>query len=194
MHVYFNASMAGKEDYLPEFQAIVSIIENLGHKVCADHVLRRNPIDVNRQTRKQHELDFRMARKEIQKSDVMVVEATHPSIGVGHTMTLALELHKSVLILHQHYPHGLLVGDPNRLLFLKQYNPENNKELKKIIKEFLEKAGKRLLNIRFNLMIDETEEDYLQWASRKKRISKADYIRQLIDNELKEDKSYDSYS
>lgn len=34
-------------------------------------------------------------------------------------------------------------------------------------------------------MIDETEEEHLGWASKKKGISKADYLRQLIDEDLK---------
>lgn len=194
MNVYFNASIAGKKRFPAEFKTIVSVIESLGHKVYSDHVLKRDPEAVNKQTRKQHEADFQKAREEIQKSEVMIVEATYPSIGVGHTTTIALEMHKSVLILHQNDPHGLLIGDPNRLLFLKKYRAGDKQMLKKIIRDFLEKASKRLLNVRFNLMIDETEENYLEWVSKIQKISKADYIRQLIDNDLKNDNDYDNFS
>lgn len=194
MNVYFNASLMGKQKYLKEFKAIISIIKNLGHKAYADHVIKRDLEEVNSQTREQHELDFKKARDQIQDSDVMVVEATYPSIGVGHTMTIALEMHKSVLVLHQNDPHGLLVGDPNRLLFLKKYKAGNNKVLRNIIKKFLEKAKKRLLKKRFNLMIDKMEEEYLEWISKKREISKAEYIRQLIDAEFKRDKDYEDFS
>jgi len=194
MNIYFNASLAGKEKYLKEFREIISIIEDLGHMVYSDHVMKRDAENINRQIRKYHELDFRRARNEIQKSDAMVVEATYPSIGVGHTMTIALEMHKSVFVLYQNEPHGLLVGDPNRLLFLKKYKPEDNQELKNIIKGFLERVNKRVLKKRFNLMIDEMEEEYLEWKSKKRKISKADCIRQLIDDNLRKDKDYDNFS
>lgn len=194
MKIYFNASMAGKVKYLKEFETIIKTLENYGNEVYADHVFKRNPKEVNGQTREEHESDFQRARNEIQKADAMVVEATYPSIGVGHTMTIALEMHKAVLVLYQNDPHGLLVGDPNRLLTLKKYSLKDRKKLNIIIKEFLDKVNKRLLNKRFNLMIDEMEEKYLKWVSQKKGISKADYIRQLIDEDLKKDKDYWPFS
>ena len=194
MKVYFNASMAGQEKYSKEFKAIIKIIEDLGNDVYSEHISQRNPKDVNNQTTEQHEADFKKARDQIQKSDVMVVEATYPSIGVGHTMTIALEMHKGVLVLYQNTPHGLLVGDPNRLLTLKKYSLKDIEELKSVIETFLEKANKRLLNKRFNLMIDETEDEYLEWVSQKRGISRADYIRQLIDEDLKNDNDYNRIS
>lgn len=190
MKVYFNASMTGQEKYSKEFKTIIKIIEDLGNDVYSEHVSKRNPKDVNNQTIEQHEADFKKARDQIQKSDVMVVEATYPSIGVGHTMTIALEMHKGVLVLYQNTPHGLLVGDPNRLLTLKKYNLKEIGRLKDVIQTFLEKTSKRLLNKRFNLMIDETEDEYLEWVSQKRGISRADYIRQLIDEDIKNDKDY----
>lgn len=178
--------MAGREKYLKQFRAIVKTLENLKHEVYSNHVFKRDFRKVNRQTKKEHEFDFQKARDQIQKSDVMVVEGTYPSIGVGHMMTIALEMHKAVLVLYQNDPHGLLVGDPNRLLTVKKYSLKDGKALKNALSVFLEKANRRLLNKRFNFMIDEMEEDYLEWASNKKGISKADYIRQLIDEDLKE--------
>lgn len=182
--------MTGQEKYSKEFKTIIKIIEDLGNDVYSEHVSKRNPKDVNNQTIEQHEADFKKARDQIQKSDVMVVEATYPSIGVGHTMTIALEMHKGVLVLYQNTPHGLLVGDPNRLLTLKKYNLKEIGRLKDVIQTFLEKTSKRLLNKRFNLMIDETEDEYLEWVSQKRGISRADYIRQLIDEDIKNDKDY----
>lgn len=178
--------MAGREKYSKQFKAIVKTIENLKHEVYSNHVFKRDYRNVNKQSNKQHEFDFQKARDQIQKSDVMIVEATYPSIGVGHMMTIALDMHKAVLVLYQNDPHGLLVGDPNRLLTVKKYNLKENKTLKNIISTFLEKANRRLLNKRFNFMIDEMEEEYLELASNKRGVSKADYIRQLIDEDLKE--------
>jgi len=194
MKIYFNASIAGRKEYLKEFKLITNFLLSLNHKVYSTHVFNREVKEVNAQTRTQHEADYQKARNEIQNSDVMIVEGTYPSIGVGHMITVAIELHKSVLILYQNEPHGLLIGDPSRLLFLKKYSPKNVAELKKTILNFLENSKKRLLNKRFNLMIDETEENYLDWISKKRNVSRADYIRQLIDFDLKKNNDNENFS
>lgn len=193
MKIYFNASVSGKQKYLKEFKLITNFISRLGHEVYSDHVFKRDLKQISLQTKKQNESDFRKARDRIQKSDVMIIEGTYPSIGIGHTMTMALDSHKSVLVLTQNDPHNLLVGDPNRLLFLKRYNSSNIKDLKNTIESFLEKSNKRLLNKRFNFMIDEIEDNYLDLVSKKKNISKADYIRQLINADLKKNDDSETF-
>ena len=120
----------------------------------------------------------------------MIIEATQPSIGVGHTMTLALEMYKNVLVLYQNTPHGLLIGDPNRLLNVKRYSLKDPENLRHIIEIFMKRAQQRLLNKRFNLMLDVQQEDYLDWISKKLVVSKANYIRQLINDSIQKNKKY----
>lgn len=191
MKIYFNASLAGRLKYERQFKKIVQLIEELGHDVYADHVLKRDFKEVNRQSRQQHEADFQKARKKIQQSDAMIVEASYPSIGVGRTMSICLEMKKNVLVLYQTVPHGLLlgeehllIGDKNRLLTVKKYGIENAVKLREIITTFLKKVEKRTLKIRFNLMIDKAQKDYLNWISKRQTISKSDFIRQLIDKSI----------
>jgi len=190
MKIYFNSSLAGKDKYIKEFKTIIKTCKDLGHEIYADHVMKRNYREVNKQSREDHENDFQTAREEINKSDAMIVEASISSIGVGHTMTVALQSNKNVLILTQKTPHGLLIGDPNRLLIIKKYNPKNN-NLKPIINDFIKIIEKRLLVIRFNLMIGQEQKDYLEKAAKKLNISKSDFVRRLINKEisLEEDKT-----
>ncbi len=190
MKIYFNASLAGKEEYLKEFKAILKVANKLADQVYADHVMKRNYRQVNKQTKKQHELDFQRARNMISKSDVMIVEATYPSIGVGHTMTIALEMYKPTLVLYRTTPHGLLIGDLNRLLTIKKYSLRNKKRLGQTIKTFLKKSKKKILKKRFNFMLDQTQDDYLNWISKRENISKANFIRMLIGKSTDENKEY----
>lgn len=183
MKVYFNASLAGKGKYLKEYKAIIKTIHDLGHTVYADHVMLREAAEVSKQTKDQHDKDYRKARQQIENSDVMIVEATHPSIGVGHTISIALQMYRSVLILYRNpeAPHGMLVGDPDRLMFVKKYSLEFPDKLNDTIATFLYNAQRKLLKIRFNLMIDREQEEYLNMISQVKAISKSDFVRQLID-------------
>lgn len=183
MKVYFNASLAGKEKYQKEYETIIKTMTRLGHTVYADHVISRNAKVVSTQSKEEHERDYRRTRELIEKSDVMVVEATYPSIGVGHIISIALQNYKSVLILYRssEAPHGMLVGDPDRLIFIKKYSLEQPEKLKEILDKFLNVAKKKLLNVRFNMMIDREEEEYLDTVSHVRGISKSDFVRQLID-------------
>lgn len=183
MVIFFHASIFGKQYYEENYKAIVDVCKNLGHKVFADHMLKRNFSDTDKFTRQQHQEDFQKLTKQIKESDVMVVEGSYASTGTGHYMTLALNYSKPVLVLYTKDPHGVLVGDPNRLLFLKKYSL-NNKELKEKIENFLTVASKRKLKNRFNLMIDDETLDYLSSQSSKLNQSKADFIRNLIRDEI----------
>jgi hypothetical protein len=183
MKVYFNASLLGKEKYLKDYKSTIKIIHDLGHTAYADHVMNRNHKEIQKYSADQHSKDFQKIRKMIEKSDIMIIEATYPSIGVGHTLAMALQMYKNVLVLYRspETPHGLLVGDPDRLLSVKKYDPNNIESLKNILESFLKKVQKRLLKIRLNLMIDKEQEEYLDLVSQTKGVSKSDFIRQLID-------------
>lgn len=190
MRVYFNTSLAGKQDYLAKYKKIITILKKLGNKTIADHVINRDSAIVNRQTNVEHSRDFQQARKSIQQSDVMIVEGTYPSIGVGLLIGLALDMYKPVLILYLSTPHGLLLGDPNRLLTVTSYTPQKEKELENKIKSFMERAKKKILKLRFNLMINYDQNHYLEWVAIKNRISKAEFIRKLVDESIANDLEY----
>ncbi len=190
MRIYFNASLAGKADHLEEYQKIVDVIKKIGHEVVADHIMKRNFEDVNRQSKEQHAKDFQKARKEIKNSDAMIIEGTAPSIGVGLLMGIALDIYKPVLILYLTTPHGLLLGDPNRLLTIVRYDLKNENKLKYTIETFLKKTKTKTLKYKFNLMINEVQNNYLEWTSSGSRISKAEILRNLIDEKITKDTVY----
>ncbi len=187
MKIFFNASLAGKGKYLKEYETIIKTMTRMGHTVYSEHIISRDAEKVRKQSNEEHERDYRRVREQIEKSDVMVVEATYPSIGVGHIISIALQNYKSVLILYRspEAPHGMLVGDPERLIFIRKYSPDQPEKLKAILEKFLDNAKKKLLNVRFNMMIDKEEEEYLDMVSRMKGISKSDFVRQLIDKSLR---------
>uniref|UniRef100_A0A7V3J9T9 Ribbon-helix-helix protein CopG domain-containing protein n=1 Tax=candidate division CPR3 bacterium TaxID=2268181 RepID=A0A7V3J9T9_UNCC3 len=188
MKVFFHSSIFGKQFYKEHYKTIVKICEDSGHQVYADHMLKRNYTDTDRFTPKEHQRDFQKLTKQIKESDAVIVEGTYPSIGTGHYMTIALNYLKPVLVLYQKDPHGVLVGDPNRLLVLKKYSIEDRENLKKKIKEFLITARKKTLKNRFNLMLDDEMVEYLDKKSKENRVSKADVVRQLVVEKLSKNK------
>lgn len=180
MKIFFHSSIFAKEQYEKAYLLIVKICKDNGYTVFADHMLKRDYHDTDKYTREQHQQDFQRLTKQIKECDVVIVEGTAPSIGTGHYMTIALGYLKPVLVLHQNEPHGVLVGDPNRLLSLRRYSMNDKKGLEKTIKDFLRNAEKKTLKNRFNLMLDDEMIDFLERYSKQDKASKADVIRRLI--------------
>ncbi|SRR3990172_2519022 len=183
MKIFFHSSIFAKQKYEKNYKTIVDICKSLGHTVFADHMLKRTHHDTDKFSRKQHEADFQRLTKQIKESDAVIVEGTAPSIGTGHYMTIALHYLKPVLVLYQKNPHGVLVGDPNRLLVLKKYEIKNTEDIKHITNLFLKNADDKKLKHRFNLMLDNQMVTYLKNKSMELKISKADIIRKLITQE-----------
>lgn len=184
MQIFFHASIFGKQFYKEQYETIVKICKNNGHKVFADHIIKRDHTVTDKFTREEHQKDFQKLTRQIKASDAVIIEGTYPSIGTGHYMTIALNYLKPVLILYQENPHGVLVGDPNRLLILKKYSKNDINNLEEKIKKFFLTARKKILKNRFNLMLDDEMAEYLDEKARENSISKADIIRHLIVEKL----------
>lgn len=190
MKIYFNASLAGKLKHQEEYEMIIKTVKELGHEIVSDHVMKRNFLKVNKQKKEKHMRDFQIARKNIQESEVVIVEGTYPSIGVGLLTGFALDMYKPVLVLYLTIPHGLLIGYPNRLLTVVQYNLRNGVKLRKVIKSFLKRAKRKILKYKFNLMVSETHEQYFEWAASRAKVSKAEFLRNLIESRMETDSEY----
>lgn len=181
MKIYFDASLIGKKINLTAYQKIIKITKELGHEIVYEHALKRDYEQLNLQSKLQHVKNFNTTRKLIEKNDSLIIECTHPSIGLGRIIGIALDRFKPILLLSLNTPHGLLIGDPNRLLTVNKYKLNDEADLKKILASFFQKAEKKSLKYKFNLMIDEIQNEYLETQSIKYKISKAEYLRKLID-------------
>ena len=122
--------------------------------------------------------------KEMLEFDCVVFEGTKASTGGGYYLSMALQRSLPVLYLAQEEYKGLYLASSNRLLKVKEYHPERQDELEKVIKKFLKFTEKKNLSNRFNLMISDSMDDYLNKISRQFGISKADFIRDLIYKEM----------
>lgn len=184
MKVFFNASIAGKKVHLNAYIRILQAVKELGHEIFSDHVILGEPDTKISKLRKDYRNYSTSIKKLLGDSDVVITEISNPSLAVGYLLHLALQQRKSVLVLYQSNPHALLVGEMNMYLTLKKYSPRQYDKLKEVLKKFFDKSSESFLNIRFNLMIDSALDNALEKRSKKINISKADYIRRLIDDDI----------
>lgn len=182
MKIFFICSLSGKEKYIKNYETIIKELESCGHKVVSDHVFKRNVEDVAKFDTKKHQNEFSKLFFEMRKCDAVIAEISFSSTTVGSFVALALQNFTPTLLLHQNSYHGLVVGDPNRLMKISNYTLDN---VDKVIKDFLDFAERRRLSIRFNLMIDKDIDKFLTQKSLETNVSKAEYVRRLIQSKIK---------
>ncbi|MDO8608921.1 MAG: hypothetical protein Q7R95_00070 [bacterium] len=181
MEIFFNASTSVKYEQKQIYLNIIKVLEKLGHTVYADHIKQGLNDISDRKIRKNYTHNYKKIVDKIDSSDIMIVESTVPSMAVGHFLTLALTKRMPVLVLYTHNPHGLLIGNPNNLLFFKKYSQTGLDDLKEIIKKWTENVDKSVLKNRFNLMLSPNHVENITKKSSYLKISKAEYIRKLIE-------------
>jgi len=122
--------------------------------------------------------------REVKKADALVVEATSTNFDMGRLMTLAIFQHKPLLILQQRGKELQIDLGANRLVNTKSYTAEKLADLEKKLEDFMRAVKKQRLTYRFNLMLSRDINGYLMEQAQEKGISKADYIRTLIIQDM----------
>ncbi len=179
MKVFFLSSIAVNQELRDSYRTIIKILEEQGQRVSGKHSLEL-PSEVENLSPEDSEQRAKNLLKEMLQSDFVVFEGTKPTTGGGYYLNSALQRSLPVLYLTQEEYKGLYLASSNRLLKIKQYHPSDLKELQKIIKDFISFTNKKRLNNRFNLMISDTTDEFLNKVSKNYGISKADFIRDLI--------------
>jgi len=132
----------------------------------------------------------------LDKMDAFVIEATSPDPEVGYLLAYAMSQKKPVLYL---ILKGTKLGPrlkrlPDNVKIKEYTEDEISEELLDFLK-LLEKGWEDAsANIKFTLRITPQIERYLQWKSKRKKLSKADFLREKIVSDLIEnDEEYKKY-
>jgi len=192
MKIYFTAAVSSVTDELRETYArIVSILERKGHTVISNHLDNKD----GKVIKSQSESDALSVQKKMSKwkkqADLVLVEASTPSFGVGQEITEALTDNKQVVVLYRAgmKPH-ILMNQGQEALYFVEYSEAN---LDKVLDEYIEYA-KDHSDTRFNFFISPQIGSYLDWVSRKRKLPRAVYLRRLIEEEMKSNREYNEGS
>jgi hypothetical protein len=182
MNIYFTASIVGKKYHQANYQRIVHILTEQGNTVQSDHVLKTTEADIHMET-KTERLEFHKKLESwINACDCMVVETTFPSISVGYEISMALHRGKPVLILYNEGdPPSLLTTQHEEKIISEKYTPET---LKEIITDFMTYVEGNA-DMRFTFFITSAIASYLDTVSKKQKVPKSVYIRNLILQDMK---------
>lgn len=181
MKVYFSVSLSQMTTELRNAcNLICDSFEALGH---VEHFERRFNNKTNYQTKTEQEnyLEQQHISKQKREADVIVVEITKPSIGIGQEICLGLLNNKYVIALHDEKtkPHVLSDINTDKLITL-PYSEQNIKEVVADAMSFVDENQ----NQRFNLILNHDLVRYLDEQSTLTGKSKADLIRGMIVSEM----------
>lgn len=198
MRVYFAADNQAEEKLQKRFSKIIDILTNTGVLVMS------NLVDKNITGFSSQDLEKMDASGEslLEKMDALIIEGTRPLAESGYMIAIALAHKKPILYLsdktkqiNQNLMHLKKDRGTAKLLKLEYYT---DAILEKTILAFLQKAEKgeshQAPNIKFTLRITPRIERYLHWKTHNTKISKADFLRELIEKLIDDDESYLKYT
>lgn len=196
MKIYFTASTAEFNKYKHIYHQIRSFLIDDGHILTRDWIPRAE----KRINAKEKELyDIREIYKEtirgIDEADLVIIEDTISNFSTGHQITIALMRQKPTLVLwsgekHKHFNQMYIHGIESEGLEIAKYEINN---LNNLLKNFINKYKNFAQKDRFNLVINGAQRDYLDWKHYTTGISRTKLIKELLDEKIVHDSSYQDY-
>ena len=181
MKIYFTASSKYRNKCKAVYEKIVDCLQAQGHevfeKVLSEHLpnLSETPI---------HKVKgwYKEWSSYIRECDCIIVEGSYPStINVGFEVGMILSRDKPVILLFQQGKDPVFINHLySSRLIRSEYTDNNVKEV--LIWCF--KELKQVLNRRFTFFVPPEIDLFLDETSKKNNISRSEYIRTLIENEM----------
>jgi len=180
MKIAFVASLYEKEAHQFHYLAIINLLEGLGHSVFHRHITQAN-IDQLNQSENLNTTFHQKVFQTVKKADLVVVEISQQSLGVGYVIGEALKMEKPVIALTDStIPPLTIYLEEHESLLVHQYNSirELGTELPLLLSQIEPKKEKK-----FNFFLPSQLDKYLHSASQKNRQSKSAYLRQLLEKD-----------
>lgn len=179
--LYFTASIAAKEQYLPKYTQIVEHIKKSGHNIISDHIFNATERDISTKSREERLKFHSTIEKWIYHCDGIIAETSFPSISVGYEISLALRVGKPVLILHSDGdPPSLLAHHKDEKLLCERYTPQTLPSILDDYMHYIESNS----DLRFTFFITPKIASYLDDIAKQDKLPKSVYLRRLIEEDM----------
>ena len=185
MKVYFGTSPRNKEKYPELILRIFDLISKFGLEHTSDWVKTVTTERFYKMTEEETEDHFKNTERAIKKADICIFEASTTSMSIGFLASQVLNLGKPVVVLSQNQDSLFIFRSiKSKQIITLVYNHQNL-EIK--LKEAINWATS-LTNLRLNLFIPRNLMAYLDWVTKDVGMNKSEYIRTLIEKEVKKKK------
>ena len=138
MKIYFCGSIAGGRKFVENYREIVNYLQEEGHQVLSDHIVRDDIFDWEKKFSPQeiYTRDIEM----LDEAKVVIAEVSNPSLGVGYEICHAERRGVPVLCLYQDgiFVSRMITGNTAKNVRIESYG--DLQEMKKIIDDFLKNS------------------------------------------------------
>jgi len=190
MRTYFFSPLVSTEELDRYYSQIVGILKEAGVFVVAS-------TDENNTDFKKEELENMQESGEIllDKMDCIIIEASMADQEIGYLLAYAISQKKPLLYLYKK-------GTPEKTAFgylNKKNTPEfirmasyTIQDLQQKVLQFVDEVGmgkglKEKPTIKFTLRITPQMERYMDWKSKRKKKTKAEFLRNILERMIEED-------
>lgn len=181
MNIYFAASTANLDTNRTHFDSILKTFKDLNHEILDSWIVEALKDSVSELTPK--ELILKNAQL-LQESDLVVIDLSTRSFGVGYQFGQALAHRKHVLCLYhekiEHKVSDIIKGSTSSLVTIKTYKDNN---INKVVRDYL--AGLTMDDLRkFNFIATEEIVRYIEDGAETQGKSKSEFLRDLLLKEI----------
>ena len=196
MKVYFFGPKTDIQNYNRAYEQIIEQLTGAGLEIFS-----RTESNLVTSISEEKIAEIQMAGESVLNHvDGIVVEATAPDSEIGYLLAHAILQKKPTLCLYQKGAQikktlGHLGQKIPEFIIVKPYQKN---ELENIITEYVKLFGmdpeySDVPNIKFTLRISQKISHYLHWKTHNTKISKADFLREMIQEVIKTDEKYKKY-
>lgn len=187
MKIYFTASARGKKEYGETYKKIYDSVKSMGHTHTDDFIFRVDEEALYQGSHAEQVKLYEQTIKNIKASDIVVLEVSVHSLSMGYVLQRVLDAGKPVIALYtKHHEPYFALGIENDKLQVLEYAEDN---LIDTLKASIDYA-KDQIDTRFNFFISPRIGAYLDHVFKTRRIPRAVYLRQLIEEDMVRDKKY----
>jgi hypothetical protein len=182
MKVYFSAARVFSKELHSNYEEILSALNNHGFKVIENTVNRKTKSTLE-MTEEEKIDNYLQIIKSIDSADFCVIEASFPStLHIGHEITVSLEKNKMTIVLYEKgkVPAQFMGLKNDKLIWVEYELGRIEEKLGGLLKEI-----KNDVDVRFNFFLPRSLVAYLDWVGKDTGTNKSEYIRMLIEKEVK---------
>ena len=193
--VYFDASVAGKDNFGKNYLDIINTLKDNNCEVT-EQLTSVSVTEVRERTRKEKVDMYKKTLKLLRSNDFFVVDMTFGSPSIAMMIQDAIYLYsKPVLMLNHESKEGMpgipFAGNTSKLLTLSKYS---FKSLDKVIKDFLRKVKYKKLSSRSSIRFTEEVNRYLGYKKLQfNSISKNQVLLNMLEDMIDKDELYKKY-
>lgn len=184
MKVHFITSRPTLENDIDVLRQVVGVIEKSGHSIAYEWIEDAFKREVET---KAPATDWNAIYKDnlgaIAQSDVIIAETTYENFAVGYQVAVAVQQKKPILLLRNKDAdeNTFVTGVEDGWVKHSAYTKD---DIDGTVKKFLEENDISTKDMRFNFFIDRPIYNYLRWASLKTGKTKAEILRELVQQEI----------